>query len=607
MGKKSLIKSTTKKKTASPKKSASKQSAPSAKTDKPAEKKAATAKKPAAPAAPPKPARKKQPVSELLKLSFETWSPDKLYAPPADASGSANYTAPPFFDGTSQEIKTVKALLAVQFDLTAARETPAPSTEEILTPTADKETKAAEKVPEAPTTQVTPSSDKISEPKDMALDEITLTKSPAPASPAAPEPPQEPPRKAVPVSELLKLSFGTWSPDKLYAPPADAAGAANYTAPPFFDETSEKAETVKALLARQFDLNAPPDAPEAPADAAKLPAEEIITAPEIPPAEATPIPGEKPAPAETAAPEKSEAIPEPKVPVEAPAASELKTASASEAPAEPATPPAQKIVQETTPVQETATAPVPEPEKDTGPVTSEKSEANAPETPSEPAPETEPYFPPASPVCAKPPVDGEPPNNALRMLIGCLAVIFGILMIASVLNSSKYYLQPTAAGLEIWRGKFSPSGKTLVATVPDAELSIPVASIYTREDAMTVVYDYYMREAAKRSTVIGEPDFKAITGLYEKAKKYAPTAAQAGIADARLKTITAQSLIIAADEAIVEITPQNIDKSLALLHEAASLATDRTQQQLIRLKIDELTAMKAEKAEKETGATPAAP
>jgi hypothetical protein len=193
------------------------------------------------------------------------------------------------------------------------------------------------------------------------------------------------------------------------------------------------------------------------------------------------------------------------------------------------------------------------------------------------------------------------------MLIGCLAIIFGILLVASVLNSSKYYLQPKAAGLEIWRGKFSPSGKTLVATIPDAELSIPVASIYTREDAMTVVYDYYMQEAAKRSTVIGEPDFKAITGLYEKAKKYAPTAAQAGIADARLKTITAQSLIIAADEAIVEITPQNIDKALALLDEAASLATDRTQQQLIRVKIDELKAMKAGKAEKETGATPAAP
>jgi hypothetical protein len=541
MGKKSLIKSTTKKKTASPKKSASKQSAPSAKTAKPAEKKAAKTKKPSSSAAPPKQSRKKLSVSELLKLSFETWAPDKLYAPPADASDTANYTAPPFFEGTPEETERSKALLTLQFDLTvppATTKAPATAADEIPATQPDKGIEATDEVTDAAAGE-TPVVAQDAAPDDTA---IADTAAPEPSSPPpAPEPAPEPPRKAVPVSELLKLSFGTWSPDKLYAPPADVAGAANYTAPPFFDETSEKAKTVKALLARQFDLNAPPEAPEAPADEAKLPVEEIITAPEIPPAKATTVTGEEPAPAETGAPAKSEAIPEPKAPVEAPATSE-----------------------------------------------------------------TEPYVP-SSPVCAKPPADREPPNNALRMLIGCLAVIFGILLVASVLNSSKYYLQPTAAGLEIWRGKFSPSGKTLVVTVPDAELSIPIASIYTREDAMTVVYDYYMQEAAKRSTVIGEPDFKAITALYEKAKKYAPTAAQAGLADARLKTITAQSLIIAADEAIVEITPQNIDKALELLDEAASLATDRTQQQLIRVKIDELKAMKAGKAEKETGATPAAP
>lgn len=551
MGKKSLIKSTTKKKAASPKKSASKQAPPSAKPTNADEKKTAAPKKSSASKAPPKPARKKMSVSELLKLSFETWSPDKLYEPSAGASVQANYTAPPFFEGTSKETETLKALLTIQFDLNTppeATKMPSPVNEEIPAVKAEKEDKATEAVTEAPAPDEAPAVA-----QDTALDAAAIAKSPAtePASPIETEPAPKPPRKTAPISELLKLSFETWSPDKLYAPPADASDQANYTAPPFFDGAQQETITVKALLFKQFDLNAPPEEPVAPAD-------------------------------------------EPKPTIE----------EAPETPSEPQAPPTPEIVPETPSLQESA--PAPEPEIIPAPEP-EKAEAKVPERFSESAPETEPYIPPTSPVCAEPPVDKEPPNTSLRMLIGCLAIIFGILLIASALNSSKYYLQPAAAGLEIWRGKFSPTGKTLVATVPDAELSIPVASIYSREGAMTVVYDYYMQEAAKRSTVIGEPDFKAITGLYEKAKKYAPTAAQAGMADARLKTITAQSLIIAADKAIVKITPQNIDKALGLLHEAASLATDRTQQQLIRVKIDELTAMKAEKAEKETGATPAAP
>lgn len=547
MGKKNLIKSTTKKKTSSPKKSASKQSATSAKTTKPAEKKVAKAKKPASSAAPPKQARKEMSVNELLKLSFETWSPDKLYAPPADASGPADYTAPPFFDATPEEKTALKSLLAMQFDLTAppvAPETPSPAAEE-KPAAADKEIKTAEEIPEAAAADETPAVTEDTAPDNVAIAEIAA---PDPASPAESKPAPEPPRKAVPVGELLKLSFGTWSPDKLYAPPAAASGPANYTAPPFFDGTPEEAKTVKTLLSRKFDLNAPPDAPETPAEEAQPAADEI---PE------TPEPEEETTQVETATPEKSEAISEPVPPIEAPKTQEPTTA-ASEAPTEP-----------------------------------------------ESASETKPDIPPARPVCAEPPIDKDPPNTALRMLIGCLAVIFGLLLIASAMNSSNYYLKPTPAGLEIWRGKFSPKGKVLVETVPNVALSAPVESVYNRDQAMTVVFEYCMNQATRRSTVIGEPDFNAIAGLYEQAKKYATTPAQADLADTRLKTIKTQSLISAADKAVIKMTPRNIDKALALLNEAAGLATDRTQQQLIRVKIDELTAMKTKKAEKETGAKPA--
>jgi hypothetical protein len=588
MGKKSLIKSTTKKKTASPKKSASKQSAANAKTTKPVEKKAATAKKPASAAAPPKQARKKMSVSELLKLSFEPWSPDKLYAPPADASGPANYTAPPFFDATPEEAAALKSLLAMQFDLTAlpvAPETLSPVAEEKPAAPADKDIKAPEEVPEATdeTLEAAEAADKT--PSDSTIAE---TPAPEPSSPDEPEaaPAPEPRPKAVPVSELLNLSFGRWSPDKLYAPPADMPGPANYTAPPFFDATPEEAAALKSLLAMQFDLTASPVAPKTPSPAAEekpaAPADKEIKAPEeIPEAAAA---DETPAFTEDTALDDN-------VSAETPTKDETPAAAEAAAPA-PVQPPAAQEPVTPEPSAPTESEAAPEPE-------------TVPETPSaeEPAftPEPEPYIPPA-PVCAAPPDAKEPPNTALRMLIGCLAVIFGLLLIASVMNSNNYYLKPTPAGLAIWRGKFSPKGKTLVETVPDFALSAPVESVYNRDQAMTVVFEYYINQAAQRSTAIGEPDFAAIEKLYEQAKTYATTPAQTQFADTRLRTIKAQSLIAAADKTIVKMTPRNIDKALALLNEAAGLATDRTQQQLIRVKIDELTAMKTEKAEKEAGA-----
>lgn len=391
----------------------------------------------------------------------------------------------------------------------------------------------------------------------------TGEKKPVKAQKPAASPPKTA-KKILTVGELLRLTFDTWAPAEPYAPPTDLTTAATYTAPPFFEaKTPEENQAIKALLARQFDLAAPPEAPTPKAPATPK-AEEIPQQQETPPVDQPP-----PAP-------------------EAPAAEERISAPEPEpAPAiEPEAPPAPPAAE--------AEAPTPEPGKSPEPVaTVEKPDAAIPETPAAP----EPYIP-TGPACAEPPDDKEPPNNALRMLIGCLAVIFGLLMIASSLNTNNYYLKSTDAGLEIWRGKFSPKGKTLVETVPNMVLSTPAKSSYNRAQAMTLVYDYYMNQAALRSTVIGEPDFAAVTGLYEQAKKYAPTTAQATAADTRLRTIKAQALLSEADAAVVKMTPKNIEKALALLHEAAGKASDRTQQQLIRVKIDELTAIKAEMDEK---------
>ena len=116
MGKKSLIKSTSKKKRA-PKKAAS-EANPTKKT--PAKKAAPAKPKPAAKSKPaPKPAKKTAPktkpvsVKDLLKKKFDIVTPKVLYTVPKKMIGTSTFTAPEFLSGfEAKDAKRIKGLLA---------------------------------------------------------------------------------------------------------------------------------------------------------------------------------------------------------------------------------------------------------------------------------------------------------------------------------------------------------------------------------------------------------------------------------------------------------------------------------------------------------------
>jgi len=98
MGKKSLTKSTAKKKTAAKKKTTTKKSevkaapkkaaAPKKGTKKTAAKKKSTAKKPT--------------LKSLLKRDFGAWAPETLFAAAPDKSSLNNFTAPPAIDSADK-------------------------------------------------------------------------------------------------------------------------------------------------------------------------------------------------------------------------------------------------------------------------------------------------------------------------------------------------------------------------------------------------------------------------------------------------------------------------------------------------------------------------
>ena len=117
MGKKSLIKSTAKKKTKSAKKDEVKKTAKKAKVTakaKTAVKKETTAKATAK--------KKKVSLKDLILKKFEVWKPVKVFKVAPDEEYLKNYASPPIVSGLSdKEAKRIKELLLKKRDMATIR------------------------------------------------------------------------------------------------------------------------------------------------------------------------------------------------------------------------------------------------------------------------------------------------------------------------------------------------------------------------------------------------------------------------------------------------------------------------------------------------------
>ncbi len=323
-----------------------------------------------------------------------------------------------------------------------------------------------------------------------------------------------PKKKAVSIPELLQLKFESWQPEKMFTVAPDETFQQGFTAPPAVDTTDKKeADRISALLNKTFDLTIPdvkkalvaekPEPPtlkEKPIDESK--AGQAVAEPEVPPAE--------PVKKEVKAKPELEKKPAP------PAEIETKKVTPEEPSTAAKTEPEKPVVETEQKPEKPAVKKVEE-EKPPEPVKAEekKTPAKPPaqEKPAPPQPmqkETPPSIPPAPAAAMEKP---EPENQALKMLIGCIAGIFALLIIASAMNTNNYYLKPTKNALEIWKGNFSPNGKELIMSVPGATIPEPIKSEYNRAEALLFAFNYYI---AKADAVAGE---KTIKG-YDAALKH---------------------------------------------------------------------------------------
>ena len=604
MGKKSLTKSTTKKKATAKKKTTAKKTETKAAAPK-KETKKTTAKK--------KPAPKKPTLKSILNRKFDAWAPKKLFKATPDSDLLSGFSAPPAIDEKDKEkATTLRALLNRQFDLTV------------------------------------PDKAKAEKPKKETAPK-TKPKAPAKEKPAAK------PKKTLSVRELIDLQFDSWQPKKLYAPAVDDAFEKGFSAPPAF-ESKDKAEAdrIRGLIARTFDMKvieaagkaraekeaaeiakaeaeakakaekeaqekakaeaeAKAKAEKEAAEKAKAEAEAKAKA-EKEAAEKAKAEAEAKAKAEKEAQEKAKAEAEAKAKAEKEAAEKAKAEAEAKAKAEKeakakaekeaaekvkaeaeAKAKAEKEAQEKAKAEAEAKAKAEKEAAEKAKAEAEakakaekeaeeKAKAKAKQDAEEKA--AKPPAPPSIPTDQGP---TEPPmNNAVKVLVALVGGLFALLIIASAMNTNNYYLKPADGGIDIWQGKFSPTGKKLVMHVPGASVEEPVKDVYAKKEALVPAYQFYIQKAEALSEKKGQPDFEAIkTNLY-KAIHFAPDRQHKNAAKTRLSNIDFLFSLYKADVAAGKNTIEGYESALTHLRSAATLATGTSQQDLLDQKTAEV-------------------
>jgi hypothetical protein len=565
MGKKSLIKSTSKKKkTTSKKKDEDKKSKVAGKTEVPKGKAGQKVK-----------AKKKAPVKktasdknltlkDLIFKKFDREVPEKLFKV---ETAPGNYTSPPIITTTDdQEAKRLKKLLFKKIDLT----TPPEKRREVAEP----EKPAADKKAEKP----------VEEKKVKKADykEIMARKFHQPPSP-----------------EILAES-----PHKPVVIKKDA-----YTAPPLIATTDMKeAERLKKLLFRKIDLTSPVEKKQEPEEV-KTPEthepiqDKIVEAPveekEVKKADYEEIMARKfhEPQAVTVLAEKMEKKAEdytapPLVSMDDPEeAARIKALLFRQfeippAPVQPATPTTEEkepetIVPETVSEKEETAA---ETKAEQIVPDSEKIEADKTEDEDKSPKVTVSYDEP-------PPTDTEvsdPMDKMIKFVAAGVILILLLIIGYSYNNKNKYYIKPVKDGIEIWQGRFAPMGEEVLARLTGVTPPEHIKDVYKAEEVMPLAFAYFVDQADNLLYTKGIPDLKAIRDTLDRALSFALTNNEREIVNYRLNSMEKHLLQYRANIAASKGTPKDVAIAIGILSDVLKLDMDEQQKSMIQSRIEYL-------------------
>jgi hypothetical protein len=201
------------------------------------------------------------------------------------------------------------------------------------------------------------------------------------------------------------------------------------------------------------------------------------------------------------------------------------------------------------------------------------------------------------PESAPPPIAHEPADPVLRYAkyaaLG-FALLIIVLIGASYVNSTTCYLHVNNGDTELWEGRFSPMGKTLVTTLKDFTPPDPTRSQYKRNEIYPAVFNHYLNLADDMAASAATPDFRTIHLFLTKARDFAVDETSRNAVGMRLNSLALMTLLYKADVAASVGGEESLATVAQLLTEAQKIATDQTQMEMIKRKQDNVNALAAE-------------
>ena len=179
-------------------------------------------------------------------------------------------------------------------------------------------------------------------------------------------------------------------------------------------------------------------------------------------------------------------------------------------------------------------------------------------------------------------------DKAIKYFAACLIFLMGLVIGASALNSSNYYLETSNGAVEIWQGKFAPMGKKLLFTLPGTQLPEPVKEKYSRRAVFPLVFNYYVDKADTLLEASGMPDFDEIRSYLNKALLYATTSDMKKTANGRLRNIDLMILLYKAEVASSRGGLNDLESAKRYLVEALQLNPDDLKVDMIEQKIESI-------------------
>jgi hypothetical protein len=196
-----------------------------------------------------------------------------------------------------------------------------------------------------------------------------------------------------------------------------------------------------------------------------------------------------------------------------------------------------------------------------------------------------------------PPTDTEvsdPMDKMIKFVAAGVILILLLIIGYSFNNKNKYYIKPVKDGIEIWQGRFAPMGEEVLARLTGVTPPENIKDVYKAEEVLPLAFTYFVDQADGLLNAKGIPDLKAIRDTLDKALSFALTKNERDLVNYRLNSMEKHVLQYRANIAASRGTPEDVAIAIGILSDVLKLEMDEQQKSMIQSRIEYLKKYREE-------------